>query len=347
MTISLVTGGSGYFGSLLVRRLVAAGHEVRVLDLDDADDRPTGVELVRGDIRDAGIVATAVAGCDVIFNNVAQVPLARDEHLLRTVNVDGTVLLLREAARAKVGKVVHTSSSAIFGVPAENPVLPSTVPAPIESYGHAKLTAEWACLEAVSRGLDVTIIRPRTILGHGRLGIFGILFEWIADGADVFVLGRGDNRYQFVHADDLAEACLLAGASAGPAVFNAGTDRFGTMRESLESLCVHAASGSRVRSLPARPAAVLMKLAAASHLAPFAPYHWMMYSQSLWFDIDHIRNGLGWQPTWSNEEMLADSYDWFLLNRGDTDGAGRSHHRTMARQGALKVLKHATKLLPR
>ena len=48
------------------------------------------------------------------------------------------------------------------------------------------------------------------------------------------------------------------------------------------------------------------------HLAPFAPYHWLMYSQSLWFDIDHVRDALGWQPTWSNEEMLADSYDWFL-----------------------------------
>jgi len=347
VTNSLVTGGSGYFGSLLVRRLVAAGHHVRVLDVNDADDRPPEVELVRGDIRDAATVARAVAGCDVIFNNVAQVPLARDEHLLRTVNVDGAVLLLREAQRAGVGKVVHTSSSAVFGVPASNPVLPTTPPAPIESYGRAKLAAEQACLAAVADGLDVTIVRPRTILGHGRLGIFGILFDWIADGADVFVLGKGDNRYQFVHADDLAEVCLRAGSTRGHAVFNAGTDRFGTMRESLESLCTHAATGSRVRSLPARPTSALMHAAAAVHLAPFAPYHWMMYGQSLWFDIDHVRDGLGWEPKWSNEEMLADSYDWYLRNRATTAAAGRSHHRTIAKQGALKVLKAATRLLPR
>ena len=111
--------------------------------------------------------------------------------------------------RAGVGKVVHTSSSAVFGVPASNPVLPTTVPSPVEAYGRAKLAAEWACLDAASKGLDVTIVRPRTILGHGRLGIFGILFDWVADGADVFVLGDGDNRYQFVHADDLADVCLL------------------------------------------------------------------------------------------------------------------------------------------
>jgi nucleoside-diphosphate-sugar epimerase len=234
----------------------------------------------------------------------------------------------------------------VFGVPQSNPVLPSTIPSPAEAYGHAKLAAEWACLEAVARGLDVTIVRPRTILGHGRLGIFGILFDWIADGADVFVLGTGDNRYQFIHADDLAQVCVLAADVAGPAVFNAGTDRFGTMRESLESLCAHAGTGARVRSLPVGPAALMMKAAAAAHLAPFAPYHWLMYSKSLWFDIDHVRDALGWQPRWSNEEMLADSYDWFVAHRLETKQPGRSLHRTTAKQGALRLLKAATKLLP-
>ncbi len=346
MTVSLVTGGSGYFGSLLVHRLVAAGHQVRVLDLNDVDDRPSDVEIVQGDVRDAATVARAVDGVDIVFNNVAQVPLAKDHELLRTVNVDGTALLLAASRRAGVRKVVHTSSSAVFGVPRSNPVLPSTVPSPAEEYGHAKLAAEWACLDAVKDGLDVSIVRPRTILGHGRLGIFGILFEWIADGADVFVLGDGSNRYQFVHADDLAEVCVLAGDTPGPAVFNAGTDRFGTMRESLEALCAHAGTGSKVRSLPAGPAALGMKAAAGLHLAPFAPYHWLMYSKSLWFDIQHVKDALGWQPKYSNAEALADSYDWFLINRASTADAGKSHHRTIAKQGALKVLKTATRILP-
>jgi len=347
VTVSLVTGGSGYFGSLLVRRLLTAGHTVRVLDLNDADDRPAEVQIVQGDVRDPKVVAAALDGVDVVFNNVAQVPLAKDHELLRTVNVDGTTLLLAQAQRAGVRKVVHTSSSAVFGIPRENPVLPTTVPSPAEEYGHAKLAAEWACLDAVRNGLDVSIVRPRTILGHGRLGIFGILFEWIADGADVFVLGDGSNRYQFVHADDLAEVCLLAGDAAGPAVFNAGTDRFGTMRESLDELCTHAGTGSKVRSLPAGPASMGMRVAAGLHLAPFAPYHWLMYSKSLWFDIQHVKDALGWQPAYSNGEALADSYDWFLANRAATADEGRSHHRTIAKQGALKVLKTGTRLLPR
>jgi nucleoside-diphosphate-sugar epimerase len=347
VSVVLVTGGSGYFGSLLVRRLLATGHRVRVFDLHDADDRPGTVEFVAGDIRDPGAVRTAVDGVDIVMHNVAQVPLAKDHHLLRSVNVDGTRRLLDASADAGVTKVVHTSSSAVFGVPETNPVMPSTVPSPMEAYGHAKLAAEWACLDAVRDGLDVSIVRPRTILGHGRLGIFGILFDWIADGDDPIVLGDGTNRYQFVHSDDLADVCMLAGEHDGPGIFNAGTDRFGTMRETLEALCAHAGTGAVVRSLPAGPASAAMAISARLGLTPFAPYHWLMYSKSMWFDLEHLRDELGWTPTWSTDEMFAQSYDWFLANRDAADDATASHHRRSARQGALQLIKRASGLLPR
>jgi nucleoside-diphosphate-sugar epimerase len=343
----LVTGGSGYFGSLLVRRLVDAGHQVRVFDLHDADDRPASVEFVAGDIRDAAIVRTAVDGVDIVMNNVAQVPLARDLRLLRTVNVDGTRRLLEASAAAGVAKVIHTSSSAVFGIPETNPVLPTTVPSPMEAYGHAKLAAEWACLDAAREGLDVSIVRPRTILGHGRLGIFGILFDWIADGDDPIVLGDGSNRYQFVHSDDLAEVCLLAADKQGPGIFNVGTDRFGTMRETLAALCDHAGTGAVVRSVPAGPASVAMALSSRLGLTPFAPYHWLMYSKSMWFDLDHLQDQLGWTPHWSTDDMFAQSYDWFVANRGAAVDERASHHRRSARQGALQLVKRASSVLPR
>jgi nucleoside-diphosphate-sugar epimerase len=347
VTRYLVTGGSGYFGSLLVQRLVGSGHEVRVLDLNDASDRPAAVELVRGDIRDRAIVREAVEGIDVVMNNVAQVPLARDLDLLRTVNVDGTTNLLAACAAVGVAKVIHTSSSAVFGVPSSNPVMPSTVPSPMEAYGHAKLAAEWACLAAARDGLDVSIVRPRTILGHGRLGIFGILFDWIADGRDPIVLGDGSNRYQFVHSDDLAEACVRAAMAEGPDIFNVGTDRFGTMYETLSELCAHAGTGSTVRSLPAGPAALGMRLTAAAGISPFAPYHWMMYSKSMWFDLEHLQRSLAWSPAWSTNQMFAQSYDWFVANRALADDANASHHRRSAKQGVLAVLKLSSSLLPR
>ncbi len=343
---ALVTGGSGYFGSLLVQSLVDRGDDVRILDLDDADDRPESVEFVRGDIRDARVTREAVDGVDVVYHNVAQVPLAKDEHLLRTVNVDGTRLLLDAAADAGVQKVVHTSSSAVFGVPERNPVLPSDVPQPGEAYGHAKLAAEWACLDAATRGQAVSIVRPRTILGHGRLGIFGILFDWIADGADPVVLGRGDNRYQFVHADDLAQACLREGALDGSMILNVGAGDVQTMAGTLRTLCAHAGTGASVRALPATATAGAMRAGSRLGVLPFAPYHWLMYARSMWFDTEHVEERLGWLPERSTPEMFAESYDWFLENRSRAASANASHHRRSTRQGGLALAKRLTALLP-
>jgi len=209
--IALVTGGAGYFGTVLRHRLRERGATVRTLDLVSPDDLAAGEEFVAGDIRDPAAVAHACEGAAIVHHNVAQVPLAKDRHLFESVNVTGTEILLFAARAAGVRKVVYTSSSAVFGAPRTNPVTEETPPHPAEAYGRAKYEGERRCLTAVANGLDVTIVRPRTILGHGRLGIFQILFEWVRSGYNVPVLGRGDNRYQFVHADDLAEACIRAG----------------------------------------------------------------------------------------------------------------------------------------
>jgi nucleoside-diphosphate-sugar epimerase len=344
--LNLVTGGSGYFGSLLVSRLLERGERVRVLDLNDSDDRPTQVELVQGDIRDPDVVRRACAGVDVAHHNVAQVPLARNRSLFESVNVGGTRVLLEACADTGVPKLVHTSSSAIFGIPRQNPVTEETEPSPVEAYGRAKLDAEHLCRASASQGLDVSIVRPRTILGHGRLGIFSLLFDWIAAGVDVFTLGPGDNRYQFVHASDLADACILAAARPGPRIYNIGAGQFGTMRDALEGLIRHAGSSSRVHSLPMRPAAAAMALASRAGLAPFAPYHWIMYGRSLWFDTQRAEAELGWRSRYSTEAMLAESYDWYLEHRAALD-AGASHHRRPVREGMLTVARAVLGVLRR
>src|ERR1700722_8098004 len=279
---SLVTGGAGYFGRLLVDKLTQRGHSVRVFDLNEVDNPAPELELIRGDIRDANAVRKACGGMDLVFHNVAQVPLAKDRALFRSVNIDGTRNLLSASLEAGVRKVVHTSTSAVYGVPKHNPVTERTPPTPMEAYGRAKLEGEALCAEFGRKGLDYSIIRPRTIMGHGRLGIFQILFEWIHEGYNVPVFNGGHNVYQFVHADDLAEACILSGLRPGIAEYNCGTDRFGTLRETLEALCRHAATGSAVRSLPMWPAVAGMKLASSLGRSPLGAYHALMYGRSLY-----------------------------------------------------------------
>jgi nucleoside-diphosphate-sugar epimerase len=334
----LVTGGSGYFGGGLVERLLARGDTVRVFDRHEPARRDE-LEWVAGDVRDRDALRAACEDVDVVLHNVAQVPLARDRRLFRSVNVVGTANLLVAARDAGVAKVVHTSSSAVFGIPDANPVTEDSRRRPLEDYGRAKLEAELLCQEAARAGLDVTVIRPRTILGHGRLGIMAVLFDFVADGAPVYVLSRGANRYQLVHASDLADACLRAADREGPAVYNVGAGEFGTMRETLQALVDHAGTGSTVRSLPIGPSRAAMQGLARLGLAPFAPYHWLLYGESLWFDITKARTELEWEPRHSNASMLVESYEWFLAHRHELDGASGSHHQSPARLGLLRALK--------
>lgn len=337
----LVTGGSGYFGSVLAERAASRGDHVRIFDLNPPPAEAVAVEYVAGDVRDRDAVRAACDGVDVVLHNVAQVPLARDKELFWSVNVLGTANVLVAARQAGVSKVVHTSSSAVFGIPEANPVTEDTAGRPLEAYGRAKLQAEQLCRDAVGGGLDVTVVRPRTVLGHGRLGIIAVLFDFVAEGAPVFVLGGGSNRYQFVHANDLADAVLRAADRDGPATYNVGATEFATMRETLQALVDHAATGSRVRSLPTAPARAAMKLLAQAGGAPFAPYHWLLYGESLWFDTSRARTELGWEPSHSNVSMLIESYQWFLAHRDQLGGPGShgSHHQSLARLGLLRLLK--------
>jgi nucleoside-diphosphate-sugar epimerase len=339
VTTTLVTGGSGYFGTILVDRALARGDDVRIFDVNPPAPREGKAEYVAGDVRDRDALRAACDGVDVVLHNVAQVPLAKDRGLFRSVNVVGTANLLVAARDAGVSKLVHTSSSAIFGIPESNPVNEDTPARPLEAYGRAKLEAELLCRDAVESGLDVTVIRPRTILGHGRLGIMAVLFEFVAEGAPVYVLGDGSNRYQFVHASDLADACLRAADREKPAVYNIGASEFGTMRETLQALVDHAATGSRVRSLPAGPAKLGMRSLAQFGLVPFAAYHWLLYGESLWFDTSRAQTELEWSPEHSNASMVIESYEWFLEHRDELGGAHGSHHQSPVRLGLLRALK--------
>jgi nucleoside-diphosphate-sugar epimerase len=339
MIKALVTGGAGYFGELLTRKLLERGDSVRIFDINAPTEIGPGVDFIRGDIRDLDTLLTACRGVDVVFHNAAQVAMAKNKDLFWSVNRDGTKNLLEAAARQAVKKIIYTSSSAVYGVPKSNPVTEKMAPIPVEEYGRAKLSGEALCWEYATKASDVSIVRPCTIIGPGRLGIFQILFEWIFQGKNIPVFDGGKNIYQFVHGDDFAQLCIRASAVRGADVFNGGTDRFETMRELLEHLCRHAGTGSKVKSLPMRPIMAAMKIASALSISPLVDYHALMYGRSIYFDVTKAREKLGWTPRFSNKEMFVESYDWYLANRRKVLAErNASHHRSAVEQGALKLL---------
>lgn len=338
----MVTGGAGYFGEALVRKLLSRGEEVVVFDLNCSGIQSPRLTSIQGDVRDLAGMRNAFRGVDVVYHNVAQVPLAKDANLFWSVNRDGTRNVLEAAWAARVSRVVYTSSSAVFGVPKNNPVTDATEPAPMEAYGMAKYAGELLCSEYAAKGLSVSIVRPRTILGHGRLGIFQILFEWVYQGSNVPVLGTGNNLYQFIHADDLADACILAAAASVVGTYNIGTNNFGTMRETLESLIRHAGTESRVKCVPKKIAEMGMKVTSWLGLTPLAPYHALMYGEAMYFDLSKARAELGFTPKFSQDAMFSESYDWYKRNReailsGALTG---SKHQSALRHGVLRLIPY-------
>jgi len=340
MATHLVTGGSGFLGNLIARRLLARGEHVKILDIWEDPSRPTEIEYIACNILDRDGVARALRGVDVVHHNVALVPLTKSGKRFWDVNVEGSRIAAEEAVRAGVQTFIHMSSSAIFGAPDRCPITEETPPHPVEIYGRAKLAGEQVVRQVCeSAGLPLIVIRPRTILGEGRLGIFQVLFEWIRENYNVFVIGDGNNLFQFVHAHDLMDAYMLAFQTAKPGIYNVGTDRFGTVREALEHLIEYAGSKSKVRSLPVGPTIAALRVADWLGMSPLAPWHYLTYHKPFYFEVSKLL-AMGWRPRYSNDEMFRESYDWFCANYDRLAAAkAGSPHRRPVREGLLWLLK--------
>jgi nucleoside-diphosphate-sugar epimerase len=335
----LVTGGSGFLGNLIARRLYERGEEVKILDIWEDKTRPKDIEFIQCDIRNAEGVETAMQGIDIVHHNVALVPLTKSGNKFWQVNVEGSQIAAKAAAKAGVQGFIHMSSSALFG-DATCPITNNTKPKPIEIYGRAKYAGELAVREVCNQEkLPLIVIRPRTILGEGRLGIFQILFEWIQENRNVYVIGSGNIKFQFVHALDLMDAYLLALDLGKPGIYNVGTNQFGTLREGLEHLIRYAGTKSQVKSLPESLTIGTLRLLDIVGLSPLAPWHYLTYHKPFYFDVEPLLQ-LGWKPKYSNDEMFQESYNWFQENYNQliAEKAGSAHRRPV-KEKLLWLLK--------
>jgi nucleoside-diphosphate-sugar epimerase len=337
-----VSGGAGFLGLHLARTLCARGDRVRSLDLVPLDDAllEAGVEEVQGDVRDAAAARRLVAGADVVVHAAAALPIQGGAATIRSVNVDGTAAVLAAALEAGVRRAVFASSTAVYGVPERHPIREPDPLVGVGAYGASKIEAEAVCRAFGARGLEVVVLRPKTFLGPERLGVFEILFDWVREGRRIPILGDGTNRYQLLAVEDLVDAVIRsfdAPAAAGLAI-NVGAGRFGTVREDLEDLCAHAASGARLLPVPARPAELVLRGLELARLSPLAEWHYRTAHKDSYVAIDRAREVLGWEPTRSNAETLRATYDWYLAHR-ETFGRGGVTHRVPWDQRALGLLK--------
>jgi len=332
---ALVTGGTGFLGAHLANALAAAGHEVRTLDVNPPED-PGAHEFVQADVRDADALRRAAAGCDVVVDNAALVPVTRaSEAEYRSVNVDGCRLTL-DAAEAAGAYVLHISSSAIYGVPVELPVTTETPLAPFEPYGRSKAEAERVVEARRGAGLAVASLRPRTLLGEGRLGLFDVIFARVRAGRRVPIFGRGNNRVQMCDVEDFCAAALAAIDQRANGDYNIGSAGFGTVREDLDGLIARVGSKARLQPVPAGAIRGVLKPLDAIGRSPFNEWHWRSAPESFYFDISRAHDELGWKPRRTNVDALENAYGHYVRRLGET---GSSAHRRPLRGVLARLLR--------
>ena len=310
-----MTGGAGYIGSVVASQLVEAGHETVVLDdlsKGHTEAIPEGTRLIQGNLMDAGFVReTLSTGFDGVLHfaafSLVGESVEQPERYYRN-NVCGTLNLLEAMGEAGIGRLVFSSTAAVYGEPEEVPIEETTPALPTNPYGGSKLAVDRLIgAVSVARGLAATSLRYFNVAGAvGRFGedhhpethLIPLVLRAAAEGSSVKVLGTdyptrdGTAVRDYIHVEDLGRAHLLAFEAAKPGehrVYNLGNGAGFSVREVVEA--ARRVTGKSIDAIEAtRRAGDPPELVASS---------------------EKIRADLGWKPEKpALETMISDAWAW-------------------------------------
>jgi UDP-glucose 4-epimerase len=299
----LVTGGAGFVGATLVRRLVTSGYRVRVIDNLSTGDAAhldgVDAELVRGDIRDADALEGAIKGLDAVIHLAAAgsvIGSIADPMANFEANVLGTFQVLDAARRAGVERTVQASTGGALIGDATPPVNEQSLPKPLSPYGASKLAGEgYAHAFAKAYGLRTVAVRFGNVYGPWcarKRGVINVYFESLHDGVPLIIYGDGTASRDYVHVSDIAQALQLALEKDVPG---------GTV--------VHAASGVET---------TLTELADLCRRAAGKPDHPIEYRPKRTGEVgrnfatfDLAKELLGYAPTVRREDGIPRLWQWF------------------------------------
>jgi len=339
----LITGISGFLSINMVRNLLGKGYtEISGIDMVDFDyPERDKINFLQGDIRDPDAVKSIMQGAEIVIHTAAALPLYTADEIY-TTDVVGTKILLEEAASAGVKRFIHISSTAVYGVPDHHPLFETDEMVGVGPYGHAKIEAEQACLNAREKGLCVSIIRPKSFVGPERLGVFAILYDWASEGRNFPNIGDGRNRYQLMDVEDLCEGihlCMTKDRDAVNDTFNMGAEKFTTMAQDYQAVLDEAGFGKKIICFPSGPVIMVLRILDKLKLSPLYPWVYETASKDSFVSIDKAKEKLGWQPKYSNQDAMLRNYHWYLNNKEKFAHSTGVTHRVPWKQKALKVVK--------
>lgn len=324
---ALVTGGGGFLGGAIVRRLVERGDTVRCLQRGRYSSLDAlGVEQIRGDIAEPLVVEQAVEGCEIVFHVAAKVdPWGAFEPFRRT-NVVGTENVLAATRRHRVPKLVFTSTPSVVHRGGDLAGVDESEPYPEHfdaAYPQTKAMAEMAVLAANDDTLSTVALRPRLIWGPDDTNLVPQLVERAKSGRLRFV-GGGENLVDTTYIDNAADAHLLAADRLAPGSACAGRPYFISngepwpLKKIINGILGAAGLPPEERSVPLGIAVAagavfetVERFVPFKNGPPMTRFIARNFAAAHWFDISAARRDLGYEPKISLDAGLERLHRWF------------------------------------
>ncbi len=324
-----IIGGDGFVGRQLAADLLAIGERVVAADIQKLHLKPhPNLSFVSIDIRKrATLDALDFQPGDAVYNMAAKmlspiVTRAERHAFFWPVNHHGVANLLDRMDVTGARHLVQFTTDMIYGHTHDIPKPESARKEPLGEYGKSKLATEELCAAWRAKGFNISIFRPRLIIGPGRLGILVKLFKLIDLSLPVPMIGGGRNPYQFISVFDCASAAQAAWRGGFPnREYNLGSDTPPSIRTLLGDLIKEAGSWSVLVPTPAPLVKLTLTALDAINLPIMDPEQYLIADETCILDTSALRRDLGWESKHRDEDMLKAAYREYRASKGTTNTA--------------------------
>lgn len=315
-----IFGGDGFVGSHLVNAFDEKGIQYKVCDINNFHNNSNYLHI---DItQEMDIYSLEFKDSDVIINLAAnqyhnKVPKKNREFFFSSVNTIAAEKILKHAKNCNVKNVIIFSTDMVYGKPQCLPVPITHIRNPFGYYGRSKKAIEDIAFKYRDEGMNITIFRPRMIMGPGRLGILKKLFTLADKNLPLPMIGDGSNSYQMISVFDCVSAILLAmqyldkNGSFPNKEYNLGSNNPPTVIDLLSSFAKEIGSKSKPLKTPALLVKFVLKVLGFIGLEIMYKEQYMIADENYLLDISETEQDLGWQPKFNDRDMIVQAYNMY------------------------------------
>ena len=316
----IIFGGDGFLGTELTKKLVERDEKVLICDEKQTPqfgnyDLP-GVEFIQMDVTQPETFdQIQVEEGDIVYHFAARllVPILpraeRHDYFWQALYI-GTQNVFDWMEKHGLRNLIYYTTDMVYGHTVIHPRTEEHPCAPIGPYGEAKYQTEKLCDEYRAKGYNITLFRPRLIIGHGRLGILEKLFKLVDMNLPVPTIGNGKNFYQFISVSDCADACLAAIEAGFPSEnYNLGSSNPPTVNKLLRTLIKEANSKSFLIPTPAFAVKAVLAMLDKIGKPIMDPEQYLIADETCVLDCSKAERELGWVPKDDDTSMLLLAYN--------------------------------------